>query len=48
MDATEKPAISNKVKTKKMMGEKEFRFFLILLVVLVIADLVMAINLLAR
>lgn len=48
MDATEKPAISNKLKTRKMMGETEFRIFLILLVVLSVADLTMLINLLVR
>jgi len=48
MDAKEKPAISNKLKTRKMMGETEFRIFLILLVGLSIANMTMLINLLVR
>lgn len=48
MSETTKPAISNKLKTRKMMGETEFQIFLILLIVLVITDLTMLINLLVR
>lgn len=40
--------MSETTKTKKMMGETEHRIFLILFVVLSVADLTMLINLLVR